>query len=110
MYFRICLTAIIFSFNIAFCQQQILILSNDGTQSSYTVAFSDEFTDVTIDGHKWQNSYPWGRHLSADKPEDESLEYYTDGKNIELKDGKLILQTRKERTCGICESWSDSGT
>ena len=110
MYFRTCLTALIFSFNIAFCQQQLLILSNDGTQSSYTVAFSDEFTDVTIDGHKWQNSYPWGRHLSADKPEDESLEYYTDGKNIELKDGKLILETRKERTCGICESWSDSGT
>ncbi len=92
----------------ALSQQQLLILYGDGTQSHYTMQFADEFNGEILDQKKWLTSYPWGRHLTGNTPEEESLEYYTDGKNSTLHKGILSLTAKKERTCGNCESWIDS--
>ena len=103
----VCLINILLN-TCSYAQQLLLILNNDGTQSSYTSSFTDEFDGVALATDKWQNLYPWGRHLIGNTPEDESLEYYTDGKNFAFNNGILSLVARKEKTCGICISWADS--
>ena len=94
----------------SFSQQLLLVLNADGTQSSYSALFTDEFNGDELSLDKWQNSYPCGRHLIANDPGEETLEYYTDGKNISFNNGIMSLVAKKERTCGNCESWKDSAT
>ena len=76
MVFRFYLVLMIFAIKGAFCQQSLLVLDKDGIQSSYSLAFADEFSEDAIDENKWQTSYPWGRHLTDEKPDDESREYF----------------------------------
>ena len=92
----------------SFCQQQLLLLNSDGTQSNYSLAFADEFNTDQLDRNKWMTSYPWGRHLTGSTSDQETLEYYTDGKNSPQKEGMISLIAKKERTCGNCVSWEDS--
>lgn len=58
---------------------------------TYEMVWSDEFdVDGAPDSMKW--SYETGGHGWGNQ----ELQYYTDGENVEVKDGKLVIEVRKE--------------
>jgi beta-glucanase (GH16 family) len=69
---------------------------------SWELTFSDNFEGQNLDASKWIPRYFWGEallnnsySLSADK------HFYTDGKNIEIKNGILKISTKKEKADGL---------
>ncbi len=58
---------------------------------TYDMVWNDEFeVDGAPDPMKW--SYETGGHGWGNQ----ELQYYTDGENVEVKDGKLVIEVRKE--------------
>ena len=68
---------------------------------AWKLTFEDDFTDGKIDESKWMNSFFWGKMvlndryvLAGDK------QYYTDNKNIDIKQSVLSIVTKKEKATG----------
>lgn len=101
--------AAVFSFYVGIsCAQNVLFqLFDRGEYSRFEQVFSEEF-DSGLDRQKWMTSFPWGRHLEGNTENDESQEYYSDGKNISFSNGIASFEARKEKICGICAPWLDS--
>ena len=68
---------------------------------AWKLTFEDDFTDGKIDESKWMNSFFWGKMvlndryvLAGDK------QYYTDNKNVDIKQSVLSIVTKKEKATG----------
>lgn len=70
---------------------QVLIEFKENSSTVYYYSWADEFDSTKINSEKWMNSYPWGRHLRCN-PE---VNYYSDGEDLKLHDGFLLIQARK---------------
>ncbi len=65
-------------------------ISSAATCSKWKLVWSDEFYGSSLDSSKWISESgpgPWGLN---------ELEYYTDGSNIEVVNGNLAIEARKE--------------
>lgn len=67
----------------------------------WNLTFEENFDDAKIDDAKWMNSFFWGKMvlndryvLAGDK------QYYTDNKNIDIKQSVLRILTKKEKATG----------
>lgn len=68
---------------------------------AWNLTFEDDFTDGKVDESKWMNSFFWGKMvlndryvLAGDK------QYYTDNKNVDIKQSVLSIVTKKEKATG----------
>ena len=68
---------------------------------AWTLTFEDNFDDAKVDESKWMNSFFMGKMvlndrymLAGDK------QYYTDNKNIDIKQSVLSIVTKKEKASG----------
>ena len=64
------------------------------TDSGYTLRWSDEFDGAALDMKKWTietGADGWGNH---------ELQDYTNGENIAIESGKLVIEARKEPSNG----------
>lgn len=69
---------------------------------SWTLAFHDDFDGKLIDGQRWLTKFFWGDALinkSYSFVGDE--QFYSEGANLEVKNGILKIITRKERAEGL---------
>lgn len=69
---------------------------------SWTLAFHDDFDGKLIDSQRWLTKFFWGDALinkSYSFVGDE--QYYSDGANLEVKNGILKIITRKEKAEGL---------
>lgn len=69
--------------------------------TDWDLTFEDDFSGGSIDSKKWMSRYFWGEMLLKDTyalPGDQH--FYTDGKNVELGDGKLRIVTKHETAEG----------
>lgn len=65
------------------------------------LVFEDDFKENKLDRNKWMTRYYWGDKLINDAYAFETDKAFpTDGKNIEMRDGKLKIVTRSEKTEG----------
>jgi len=69
---------------------------------SWKLAFHDDFEGKTIDTQRWLTKFFWGDALINKAYSFASNEqYYSDGGNLELKNGVLKIVTRKEKAEGL---------
>ena len=54
----------------------------------YVLVFEDNFDGNKLDGNKWQNRFPWGRHPEGYSDTDE---FYTNGDNFEFNNETLKI-------------------
>lgn len=87
-------------------QQVLWNVYSSRTADRFERVFHDDFEAFRPE--QWMTSYPWGRHLIGNSVNDESQEYYSDGKNMIFANGIVSLEARKEKICGICVPWEDS--
>jgi beta-glucanase (GH16 family) len=66
---------------------------NKDTVISWHYFDGDEFNESIINTNKWQYWYGWSRNIFFHKEQ----QYYTDGKNHELKNGTLNLFAKREK-------------
>lgn len=74
---------------------------NKDTIITWYYTDGDEFGQDTLDIRKWSYWYGWSRSIFSQKEQ----EYYTDGKNLELKNGYLNLFAVKEDTTARMVDW-----
>ena len=82
----------------------IIVLANFETsaQQKFDLLWEDNFDSSQINYSRWNNNYSWGRTIVNNH----ELEYYTDGKNLELKNGTLNIIGRKESIAAQVDSSS----
>jgi beta-glucanase (GH16 family) len=61
-------------------------------QNRFELLWEENFVSPKVDYAHWQNSYRWGRSIIANH----EIEYYTNGRNFELKDSLLIITAHRE--------------
>ena len=68
---------------------------------AWTLTFEDNFDEAKVDEKKWMNTFFWGKMmlndryvLAGDK------QYYTDNKNVDIKNSVLSIVTKKEKATG----------
>ena len=68
---------------------------------AWKLTFEDNFDETKVDEQKWMNSFFWGKMmlndryvLAGDK------QYYTDNKNVDIKNSVLSIVTKKEKATG----------
>lgn len=66
---------------------------NKDTVINWYYQDGDEFNDATLNTDKWAFQYGWARSIYGNKEQ----QYYTDGNNHILKDGKLHLYAKREK-------------
>lgn len=66
---------------------------NKDTVINWYYQDGDEFNDATLNTDKWNYHFGWARSIHTNKEQ----QYYTDGKNHILKDGKLHLYAKREK-------------
>ncbi len=71
----------------------VLVYFHAIAQQNFELQWQDNFDSTQIDYFRWSNCYSWGRTIVTNH----ELEYYTDGKNFELKDGILIIKPKREK-------------
>lgn len=71
---------------------QMLWQFNKDTITSWYYTDGDEFNDTLLNTGKWNYWYGWSRSIFSQKEQ----QYYTNGKNLELKNGKLNLFAKRE--------------
>ncbi len=74
---------------------------NKDTIISWYYADGDEFEADTLDTQTWSYWYGWSRSIFSQKEQ----QYYTDGKNLELKNGYLNLFATHEDTTARMVDW-----
>lgn len=71
----------------------------------WNLSFEDDFDGNKLDDKKWITKHYWGETVvNAPYSQDNELQYYTDGDNIELDDSHLRIITRQEQAKG--NSWN----
>ncbi|MDO5519249.1 MAG: carbohydrate binding domain-containing protein [bacterium] len=70
---------------------------DSGTEETkdWQLVWSDEFTGNTLDQTKWGYMVGTGAEYGNDGWGNSEAEYYTDGENAEVKDGKLVITAKK---------------
>jgi beta-glucanase (GH16 family) len=69
--------------------------------------FHEDFSSGKLDTKKWLTSYYWGKKMMKDSYSLSSDKHYiTDGKNLNIENGKMHIVTRKEVVKG--KSWDSS--
>lgn len=76
-----------------YCVSQALVRFTDGRAESWQYKSGDEFNGNEVNTLLWDHTYPWGRNLYCSG----DIQYYTDGKNSEVRNGNLILTAKRER-------------
>lgn len=66
---------------------------NKDTVINWYYEDGDEFNDAQLNTDKWNYQFGWARSIFGNKEQ----QYYTDGKNYVLKDGKLLLYAKREK-------------
>ena len=66
---------------------------NKDTVINWYYQDGDEFNDATLNTEKWGYQFGWARSIYGNKEQ----QYYTDGNNHILKDGKLHLYAKREK-------------
>ncbi len=66
---------------------------NKDTVINWYYQDGDEFNDSTLNTEKWAYQFGWARSIYGNKEQ----QYYTDGSNHTLKDGKLNLYAKREK-------------
>ena len=68
---------------------------------AWNMTFEDNFDGTKVDESKWMNTFFWGKMilndryvLAGDK------QYYTDNKNVDIKQSVLSIVTKKEKATG----------
>jgi len=85
----ICLYFVFFSVAL---KTQILWQINSDTVQTLYYEDGDEFSSQSISKDKWRSWYGWARSIASNKEQ----QYYTDYKNLELKNGCLYITTNKK--------------
>lgn len=80
---------------------QITWIINKDSVITYYYQDGDEFDDTLINTTKWKYWYGWGRSI----PHQHEQQYYTDGKNHELKNGYLNLFAKHEKINAKLIDW-----
>lgn len=80
---------------------QILWQINKDTVITYHYQDGDEFSDAEISKEKWSSWYGWARSIYSNKEQ----QYYTDYKNLEVKDGNLFISSAKETVNARMIDW-----
>lgn len=65
---------------------------NADTVRTFYYEDGDEFSSPSISKDKWKSWYGWARSIASNKEQ----QYYTDYKNLELKNGCLYITTNKK--------------
>lgn len=98
---------IVFLVTIKTYYAQNLWQINKDTVITWYYQDGDEFNDNIINTNKWSYWYGWSRSIFAQKEQ----QYYTDGKNHELKNGRLNLFAKREKiTAKLVDHMSDNDT
>lgn len=84
--------AVVFSVVISVVQAQVLWQINKDTIITYNYLDGDEFSGTEISKDKWNNWYGWGRCIVSNKEQ----QYYTEQKNVELKNNALYITVKQE--------------
>ncbi len=71
----------------------------------WKLTFFDDFNNDHIDANLWLTKYYWGDSILKDSYSlSNELHFNTDGKNIILRNSRLIIETRKEQVEG--KAWN----
>lgn len=81
--------------------QQLWQINKD-TVITWYYQDGDEFNDSTLNTDIWKYWYGWARTIFSQKEQ----QYYTDGKNLELKDGRLNIFAIREKTTARVVDWN----
>lgn len=86
------------TFKTAISQQLWQI--NKDTVITWFYQDGDEFNESNLNTDMWKYWYGWARTIFSQKEQ----QYYTDGKNLELKNGRLnIFATRENKTARVID-------
>jgi len=80
---------------------QITWILNKDSITTYYYNDGDEFEESTLNTTKWKYWYGWCRSI----PHQQEKQYYTDGKNQELKNGYLNLFAKREKINARLVDW-----
>jgi beta-glucanase (GH16 family) len=89
---------------VAYTSVQTVNISQDDPNyiSSFTLTWSDEFDGTTVNSDNWSfetGASGWGNN---------ELQNYTDGDNVEVKDGKLIITAKKVNENKVAGSYTST--
>ncbi len=68
---------------------------------AWNLTFEDDFTDGKVDESKWMNSFFMGKMVINDRYVlANEKQYFTDNKNVDIKNSVLSIVTKKEKATG----------
>ncbi|MBQ4230448.1 MAG: glycoside hydrolase family 16 protein, partial [Salinivirgaceae bacterium] len=68
---------------------------------AWNLTFEDDFTDGKVDESKWMNSFFMGKMMLNDRYVlANEKQYFTDNKNVDIKNSVLSIVTKKEKATG----------
>ncbi|MBP5667282.1 MAG: family 16 glycosylhydrolase, partial [Salinivirgaceae bacterium] len=68
---------------------------------AWNLTFEDDFTDGKVDESKWMNSFFMGKMMLNDRYVlANEKQYFTDNKNVDIKNSILSIVTKKEKATG----------
>jgi beta-glucanase (GH16 family) len=83
------------------CVSQVMWQINKDTVITWRYQEGDEFKDEKVNTEYWNYWYGWGRNIISNKEQ----QYYSDGKNHEMKDGCITLTAKKEDVTAKYIDW-----
>lgn len=88
-------------FFVQVSSSQVLWQIDKDTVCTWYYLDGDEFNDSELNTNEWSYWYGWGRTIWGNKEQ----QYYTDGKNHELKNGQLLLYAKREKITAKYIDW-----
>lgn len=96
---------IIYVFSVCILKSQIMWQFNSDTVKTFYYEDGDEFSATNVSKDKWKSWYGWARSITSNKEQ----QYYTDYKNLELKNGCLYITTnKKEVNARLIDQFGDN--
>lgn len=90
------------------CIQSFISVSQEFKHESYregwVLSFNDEFDSLNLNTNKWSTGFPWGRWTGGNM-----LNYYTDGNNLSLNGGNLVIKSDDDTLTGVVDLWDSLG-
>lgn len=80
---------------------QVMWKITDSEVKEWKLQLADEFDGDKINTNQWKYWYGWGRCIYGQKEQ----QYYTDGKNIYLKDGIMYMWAKREKFSAKLVDW-----